>query len=125
VQYLDTKDLLLLHHLTIEHAGGTHGLREMALLEAAVARPQASFDGQQLYPNFFSQVGALVQSLFMNHPFVDGNKRTAMLAGMTMVELHGFTFEATQEEIVSFALEIADQRLSVEKIGQWFREHAT
>lgn len=125
MKYLTVKDVLLLHNLVIDASGGSHGLRDLGLLESAVARPKAGFSDEELYPTLFLKVGALVHSLLRNHAFVDGNKRTSMFAGMTSLELNGYTFEAKQKEIVNFALKIENDRLSVEEIAVWFEKHAS
>jgi death-on-curing protein len=123
VKYLTVKDVLLLHNLAIDESGGSHGLRDLGLLESAVARPQASFGGEDLYPAIFIKAGALVHSLLRNHPFVDGNKRTSMFSAMTFLELNGYRFIAKQKEVVNFALKVENERLSVEEIAGWLKEH--
>lgn len=124
MKYLTVKDVLLLHNLAIDASGGSHGLRDLGLLESAVARPQAGFGDEELYLTLFLKVGALVHSLLRNHAFVDGNKRTSMFSGMTFLELNGYKFEATQKEIVNFALKIENDKLSVEEIAAWFEKHS-
>lgn len=123
MKYLTTKDVLLLHNLAIEKSGGLHGLRDLGLLESAVARPQATFGGEDLYPTLFLKAGAITHSLLRNHPFIDGNKRTAMFATMTFLELNGYTFIAKQKEVVQFALKVENEKLSVEEISQWLEKH--
>lgn len=123
MKYLTVKDVLLLHNMAIDESGGSHGLRDLGLLESAVARPQASFGGVDLYPNVFLKAGALVHSLLRNHPFVDGNKRSSMYSAMTFLELNGYRFDARQKEVVDFALSVENDRLSVEAISEWFKEH--
>ena len=113
MKFLTVKDVLLLHNLAIDESGGSHGLRSLALLESAVARPQASFGGEDLYPTIFLKAGALVHSLLRNHPFVDGNKRSSMYSAMTFLELNGYRFVAKQKEVVNFALKIENKRLSI------------
>jgi len=109
--------------MAVNASGGSHGLRDFGLLDSAVTRPQASFDGKDLYPTIFLKAGALLHSLLRNHPFVDGNKRTAMFSGMTFLELNGYTFVAEQDEIVLYALRIENENLSVEEIALWLEEH--
>lgn len=122
-KYLTVKDVLLLHDLAIEAAGGSHGLRDLGLLESALGRPQAAFDGEDLYPTIFLKAGAFLHSLLRNHPFVDGNKRTSMYAAMTFLELNGYQFIAKQKEVVTFALQIENEKLSVEEIAEWLKKH--
>lgn len=123
MKYLTVKDVLLLHNLAIDETGGSHGLRDLGLLESAVSRPQATYGGEDLYPDLFIKASALIHSLLMNHPFVDGNKRTAMLSGMTFLELNGHRFTAAQKEIPDFALRIENEKLAIEDISTWLKDH--
>jgi death on curing protein len=124
MKYLTVKDVLLLHDISIDKFGGSHGLRDFGLLESAVARPQSTFDGEDLYPDIFLKAGALVHSLLLNHQFVDGNKRTAMFSLMTFVELNGYKFIAKQKEIVDAALWIENKKPTIEEIADWIKKHS-
>ena len=110
--------------MVIDAAGVSHGIRDVGLLESAVLRPQSSFGGEDLYPDVVTKAAALVHSLLMNHMFLDGNKRTAMYSCMTFLELNSFQFTATNKEVVSFALTIENDKLSVEEIAEWLKEHS-
>lgn len=123
IKFLTTEDVLLLHHLSIEKSGGSHGLRDAGLLDAAVHRPQATFAGVDLYPTIFDKAGALCHSLIKNHAFVDGNKRTSLLSSMTFLELNGYRFECEQEELVSFGLKIDNENITAEGISDWLKLH--
>lgn len=123
-KYLLTEDVLLLHHLSVEKSGGSHGLRDVGLLDAAVHRPQATFAGEDLYPTIFNKAAALCHSLIKNHAFVDGNKRTSLLSAMTMLELNGYVFSSTQEELVTFGLKIDNENISPENIASWLKIHS-
>lgn len=125
MKYLTTEDVLLLHHLSIEESSGSHGLRDAGLLDAAVHRPQATFDGEDLYLTIFDKAGALCHSLIKNHAFVDGNKRTSLLSSMTYLELNGYCFSCNQEELVAFGLKIDNEHVSPEGISSWFKIHCT
>lgn len=109
--------------MVIDAAGGSHGIRDVGLLESAVIRPQASFGGQDLYPGILDKAAALVHSLLMNHMFVDGNKRTAMYSCMTFLELNDYKFTATNKQVVNFAIRIENDKLSLEEIVKWLKEH--
>lgn len=123
IRYLSLEDVLLLHHLSIEKSGGSHGLRDPGLVDAAVHRPQATFSGEDLYPSVFNKAGALCHSLIKNHAFVDGNKRTSLLAAMTFLERNGYRFECEQEELVMFGLKIDNKNIPAEKIASWLKTH--
>ena len=124
MKYLTTEDVLLLHHLSIEKSGGSHGLRDVGLLEAAVNRPPATFSGEDLYPTLFDKAAALCHSLIKNHAFVDGNKRTSLLAAMTTLEMNGFVFQCDQDELVSFGLKIDNENVTVQGIALWLKAHS-
>lgn len=123
MKYLTVKDVLLLHELQIEIHGGSHGLRDLGLLESAVARPQSTFGGQDLYPDIFMKGAALVHSLLLNHQFVDGNKRTAMYSVMAFLELNGYEFVAEQKEVVDTAMWIENKKPELEEIAAWLKNH--
>jgi death on curing protein len=78
-------DILELHDKSLKFYGGASGVRDMGLLESAIARPFQTFGGADLYPDIFEKAAAPGESLIINHPFVDGNKRTGMLAMATLL----------------------------------------
>lgn len=125
MKYLTVADVLLLHNLAIDNFGGSHGLRDLGLLESAVMRPQVTFDGEDLYKTLFEKAAALAHSLLMNHQFVDGNKRTAMFSVMTFLELNGYLFIAEQKEVVDYALYIENSQPEIEELATWLEEHTT
>lgn len=125
MKYITVKDVLLLHQMQLNAFGGSHGLRDIGLLQAAVMRAQATFDGVDLYKTIFDKAAALVHSLLMNHQFVDGNKRTAMFSMMTFLELKGYQFVAEQKEIVNYALYIETSQPEIEEISAWLAKHTT
>ena len=124
MKYLTVADILLLHSLAIDEFGGSHGLRDLGLLESAVMRPQATFDNKDLYKTIYDKAAALVHSLLMNHQFVDGNKRTAMFSVMTFLELNGQVFTAKQKEVVEYALYIENSHPEIEEISLWLKNHS-
>lgn len=123
MKYLTVADILLLHSLAIDEFGGSHGLRDLGLLESAVMRPQATFDGSDLYKTVHDKAAALLHSLLMNLQFVDGNKRTAMFAVITFLKLNGYQFNTAQKEVVEYALYIEHSQPEIEEIAHWLKEH--
>lgn len=124
VKYLSVEEVLAIHERSINGYGGSHGVRDLGLIESAVARPQASFDNQDLYEDIFDKASALLQSLLKNHPFVDGNKRTALTSAMAFLEENGWELENDHHEEVEFAVAVDNQHLSVEEISKWLKEHS-
>ena len=123
MKYLSPEQVLFIHSRIIDATGGAHGLRDIGLLQSAVSRPRATFKGKDLYKDVFHKAAALMQSLAVNHPFIDGNKRTAITSAAVFLTLNGRVLEATQGELVAFAVAAA-VGLPFHGIAAWFREHA-
>jgi death-on-curing protein len=123
VNYLSAEQVLFIHSRVIDETGGTHGVRDVGLLQSAVARPQATFGGNDLYPDIISKAVALMESLARNHPFLDGNKRTAIVATGIFFAMKGLHLEATQQELERFALNVAVKKLSSVEAAAWLKKH--
>jgi death on curing protein len=112
-------------HLHRSEVGDDVGLRDRHLLEGAVERPQQSAFGTDAYPSLASKAAALLESLVKNHPFLDGNKRIGVLASFVFVELNGFEFEATNDDVVDtvIALIVRDIEFNelVTRFESWLR----
>jgi len=124
VRYLTAEEVILIHERILEKFGGAGGLRDWNLLDSAVQRPRAAFSGKDLYPDLFTKAAALGHSLVLNHPFVDGNKRTAWEAMHTFIEENGYSLRAEPNEIVELMLRIEDKSLGVEQIAAWLKERS-
>jgi len=124
VEYLTVEEVLLLHARLIQRTGGSGGVRDMGSLESALTRPQATFEGQDLYPDLWSKAAALMQSLIRNHPFVDGNKRAALTATGLFLELNGYMLTASNDEAAHFALRAAVGEVDVEAMAAWLENHS-
>lgn len=95
------------------------------MLESAVHRPFATFSGDDLYPDIYTKTAALIQSLVGNHPFIDGNKRTAYVSAFTILMYNNIKITASPKQIVTFMVKVASQNLSVDEITFWLRSHST
>ena len=124
MRYLTAEEVILIHERILEKFGGAGGLRDWKLLDSTVQRPRAAFGGRELYQDLFTKAAALGHSLVLNHPFVDGNKRTAWEAMHTFVEENGYSLRAGPDEIVELMLRIEDKSLAVEQIAKWLKEHS-
>jgi death-on-curing protein len=123
VNYLTAVQVLFIHARLIAETGGATGLRDLGLLEAAVARPQATFDGADLYPDRRAKAAALMASLVRNHPFVDGNKRVGITAAGIFLQRNGLRLTATNDEVEALALAVAQGAMTTEQIAAWFVQH--
>ena len=122
--YLTPQQVLFIHARLIATTGGEHGVRDVGLLASAVARPQATFDGADLYPDLFEKAAALMASLALNHPFVDGNKRTAIAAAALFLRQNGLRLETTNAELERFTLSVTNEHLPISQIADWFRRYS-
>ncbi len=123
-EFLDVDDVLEIHAGQVAEHGGSDRLRDRALLESAVAQPMAAFDGQFLNEDLFAMAAVLLLSLVKNHPFVDGNKRTALLAALTFLDLNGHPIESPSPLLDAMTLEAAAGGLDKHEIARRLRELA-
>ena len=122
-QYLTTAQILFLHARLIAETGGSHGLRDLGMLEAATARPQATLDGEELYPTLFVKAAALMDSLIHNHPFLDGNKRTGYATMEVFLLMSGYELSASVDDSERTMLLLASGDLTRSELTDWIRDH--
>ncbi len=115
-------DILKLHKYSIQKYGGSKGLRDSGLLESAIARPFQTFGGEDLYPSVIEKAAALGESLIINHPFVDGNKRTGAVAMVALLEDDGLVFSADDEDFYHFVISISTGEKKFDEIVEWLKE---
>ena len=99
IRYLSLREVLVLHERVAAVSGGGVGVRDLGLLESAVAQPRQTFGGADLYPSIVEKAVALGFSLISNHPFVDGNKRVGHAALEVFLLLNGFELDAPVEHV--------------------------
>lgn len=116
-EFLDLADVLRIHDRQIQKFGGTSGVHDSGLLESALAQPQATFSGQLLHATIWEQAAAYLFHLAMNHPFLDGNKRTAFAVMDTFLRLNGFVLTLTQSQKYELVLEVVEGTLSKEDLA--------
>lgn len=122
--YITLEEVLAIHFDQIERYGGSHGVRSLDLLLSSIARPQASFGGSDLYKNIYEKGASIVHSIILNHPFVDGNKRTAITSLARFLHINGFGLNATNEQIVKFMLKVATDSVSQLDISNWIERYS-
>ena len=123
MRYLSLEEILSLYALLISQSGGSSGLRDRGASESAVAQPEASFGGEDLYPNLESKAAALGHSLIQNHPFIDGNKRIGHAAMEVFLVLNGFEIDASVNEQEELILGVASGRISRNELSEWLANH--
>lgn len=121
IDYLTLIDVLAIHDDQIERYGGSARVRDHGLLEAALFRPQTGY-----YPDLIAEAAAMWESLAQNHPFVDGNKRTAFAATYTFLAINGARITADADETFAFISGLyATHTFDFDHLNQWMRAHIT
>jgi death on curing protein len=124
ILYLSVRQLLRLHEIQLRGFGGSAGIRDRGGLEAAAARPQMTFGGDDLYPDLAAKAAALMHSLVMNHPFVDGNKRVGAMAAELFLAANGHALEAYDEALADLTFAIARGEVPAEALAVWIRQRS-
>lgn len=123
MRYLSLQEVISLHSLLISQSGGSSGLRDRGALESAVAQPEASFGGKDLYADLASKAAALGHSLIQNHPFVDGNKRIGHGAMEVFLLLNGHEIDASVDDQEKIIIEVASGKVSRIEFSEWISKH--
>jgi death-on-curing protein len=123
MRYLTLGEVLELYHRVVDRSGGARGIRDLGALESAVAQPQMTYGGLDLYPTVPDKAAALGFSLIMNHPFTDGNKRAGHAAMEVFLVLNGYEIEASVEEQERIILQLASGEIGREAFTQWLHAH--
>jgi death-on-curing protein len=121
INYLSVADVLAMHMVLIKRYGGTDGIRDMGAVESAVARPQSGY-----YNDVIESAAALLESLAINHPFLDGNKRVAFAATDTFLRINGYQFTTDGSLIYKSLMKFFDTgRFKMAYLEPWLRSNVT
>lgn len=123
IDFLNIEDVLKLHSNQIELYGGDHSVRDMGLLESAIAQPRASFGGEYLHNDIYEMAAAYMFHLVQNHPFVDGNKRIGAVASLVFLDINGIEIKAEKGRLYDLTLSVATGQTGKKEIAQFFRAH--
>jgi death-on-curing protein len=125
IVFLSVDQLLLIHQRMIDEFGGCPDVRDRGLLESAAAIPGAHFGGQFLHPNLAEMAAAYLFHLCMNHPFVDGNKRTALAAAELFMLANRHELKATNAELEEITFGVAAGSVSKQELTAFFEQHVS
>ena len=120
---LSIERVLDIHNRIIIDAGGKEGIRDFTLLHSGLERCKVTFAGEDLYPTVFDKASALLHSMIMNHPFLDGNKRTAFAITTAFINSNGYFITASQEEIVRFCISVDNDGIRGKEIVSWLKKN--
>ncbi|MBD3293724.1 MAG: type II toxin-antitoxin system death-on-curing family toxin [Armatimonadia bacterium] len=125
MKLLCVSDIMHLHERALnELGGGKSGILDPGRIDAAVARMSSGTEEDEFFVTLHEKAAALLESLIQGHAFVDGNKRTAILAANAMLELNGCVLSYEPEDVVHFAVAVATHEIDFDGIVEWLREHS-
>lgn len=120
-KYLTAQQVMSFHDLLLEEFGGLPGVRDKNLLYSALEAPKASFGGKEMYPSIFEKAAAYLYHLARNHPFNDGNKRTAFIAAQTFMEINHTPIKFKLSLLEQIVVEVAHGKVSKEELVHFFK----
>lgn len=123
-EFLTVEDVLLIHDEQLEAYGGIHGIRDEGLLESAVMMPQASFGGELLHHGLFEMAAAYAFHIAENQPFLDGNKRTALVSALVFLDINGFEILDESMKLYDAMISIANKEIDKYDLAELLRNLA-
>jgi len=121
--FLSLGDVVEIHADQLERYGGASGIRDIGLLESAVAMPEAGFGGEYLHGDVFEMAAAYLFHIVRNHPFVDGNKRTGAVAAIVFLELNGHELRSSERALETLVSSVAEGKKRRHEIAVFLRAH--
>lgn len=122
--FIPKKVILLLHEQLIDRYGGTTGLRDENLLDSAIEQPKITFDGAFLHESLYEMAAAYGFHLCMNHPFLDGNKRIALVAIDVFLQRNGYEMIASEEETYEIMMKLSTGQLTKDALANWLKANS-
>jgi len=124
IAFLTLAEVVEIHRDEIERYGGRPGIRDLALLQLALAMPEASWQGEYLHADLYEMAAAYAFHICRNHPFVDGNKRTALVCALVFLELNGVSLSDPSGWLYKAMMEVAAGRLGKQDLTTILRRLA-
>jgi len=123
MRYLTVGEVLKIYSQVMRLSGGGVGIRDLGVLESAVAQPRMTFNGEELYPTIIEKASVLGFSLIQNHPFIDGNKRIGHAAMESFLMFNGYEISANVDEQVKIILGVASGKVDRNTFSEWLKNH--
>ena len=124
MKFITLDEVLAIHNRMLEIGGGRDGIHDFTLLHSAIERPKAQFGGTFLYGPIWLMAAAMLHSLVKNHPFQDGNKRTAYFSTMKFFFDNGYDLVAKHKEIIQFMVAVDVKNTAMEQIAEWLKKNS-
>ena len=122
IVFLSVEDVVIIQASAIEHEGGMGGMRDHGLLDAAVAMPRQQFGGAYLHEDVAAMAAAYLFHIAQNHPFLDGNKRAAVMAAFVFLDKNGIELTVSSKEIEAVTRRVAAGEMTKDELVRWMRK---
>ncbi len=124
IDFLMLNDIMAIHQRLLQEHGGGSGVRDEKLLLSAMAMPQAAFFGAYAHNDIYEMAAAYLFHIVMNHPFVDGNKRTGAAAAIVFLGMNDIALTADNQTLFEFTLCVAQSKKSKSEITTFLKKHS-
>jgi death-on-curing protein len=125
IDFLTLSEIIEIHNNQIELYGGSFGVRDISLLSSAISIPKSTFDGKYLYTDLFEMAAAYIFHICQNHPFIDGNKRVALVSGLVFLEFNNIIIDDPNEELYTMMMNVSSGKCNKEIISNILRKLST
>ena len=120
---IDSNEVALLHSIVVKKTGGSDCVRDYGLLDSAIESVYQTFGGEELYPSLEEKGARLGYNLISSHPFLDGNKRTGVLAMLTFFALNGVSVKCTDQDLINIGFSLAEGKMKYKELLSWVNCH--
>ncbi|HSX53503.1 MAG TPA: type II toxin-antitoxin system death-on-curing family toxin [Patescibacteria group bacterium] len=124
IKYVGLEEILRLHFQIIEDFGGSHGVRDEGRLQSVVQAPKQIVFGEEQYPSIFDKAAVYLRNIIGDHPFSDGNKRTAVTVCGIFLARNGIVLRADPKDLENFTVKVATHHLKVDEIATWLKQNS-
>ena len=125
MDYLSSEEILLIHHQLIERFSGSHGVRDINRIKSVAIAPAQEVFGKEQYIGIFNKAAVYIRNIVIDHPFIDGNKRTAISCAVMFLKKNNHIFRANLGEIEDFMVKMVVNKLEVLEIAEWLKDHSS
>ena len=124
-RFLDVAEILTIHEDRIRTYGGTSAVRDLGLLQSAIGNVEATFGGEYLHQSLFEMAAAYLYGICRNHPFLDGNKRTALACALAFLRFNGLKVRTGEDALYDLVIGVAEGRVEKDAVAAFFEDHSS
>jgi death on curing protein len=124
IRFLNMSEIIFIYEDQIRRYGGQYGVRDISLLSSALALPESTYDGKYLHKSIPEMACAYAFHISENHPFIDGNKRTALASALVFLDLNGFEFTSSEEDAYETMMSVAKGELKKDQLKDFFIKYS-